>query len=192
VTLLGWGLFGPAPSWTYGVLNFLDLGADLGLHFLHFLLGVEQGGGQHPRRRLAGELRAREQLELAAARAVVQAARLALRIRDAVADLGRQAGDQCARRGLGIVAALDARLQAERVDLTLPARLAGSLPLGARWLLGLLVYGGLLEIAQGLTPNRQAEWADLLADALGLLLALGLAQGWQRWQQRRRAGTETD
>ena len=61
-----------------------------------------------------------------------------------------------------------------------------------RWLLGLLCYGALLEIAQGLTPNRQAEWADLLADALGLLLALLLSASWQRWQQGRRARAETD
>lgn len=76
--------------------------------------------------------------------------------------------------------------------LGLLARLAWPAQRLARWLLGLLVYGGLLEIAQGLTPNRQAEWADLLADALGLLVALALAQCWQRWQQRRRAGAEAD
>lgn len=76
--------------------------------------------------------------------------------------------------------------------LGLLARLAWPTQSLARWLFSLLVYGGLLEIAQGLTANRQAEWADLLADALGLLLALGLAQSWQRWQQARRARTETD
>lgn len=62
----------------------------------------------------------------------------------------------------------------------------------ARWAVGLLVYGGLLEIAQGLTPNRQAEWGDLLADAIGLLIGGALALGWQRWQQTRLARTEAD
>jgi len=38
-------------------------------------------------------------------------------------------------------------------------------------LAGLLAYGGLIEIAQSFTPARQAEWADLLADGLGLGLA---------------------
>ena len=76
--------------------------------------------------------------------------------------------------------------------LGLLARLAWPAQRLGRWALGLLLYGGLLEIAQGLSPNRQAEWADLLADALGLLLALLLAQGWQRWQQRRLARTEAD
>jgi VanZ family protein len=42
-------------------------------------------------------------------------------------------------------------------------------------LLGLLAYGGLIEILQSFTPDRMAEWADLLADSLGL--AAGLALG---------------
>lgn len=42
-------------------------------------------------------------------------------------------------------------------------------------LLCLLAYGGLIEVLQSLTPDRFAEWADLLADALGLLLGAGLA-----------------
>ena len=37
-------------------------------------------------------------------------------------------------------------------------------------LLALLAYGGLIEILQFLTPYRLAEWGDLLADALGLVL----------------------
>ena len=36
-------------------------------------------------------------------------------------------------------------------------------------LIGLLAYGGLIEILQSFTPHRQAEWTDLLADTLGLL-----------------------
>jgi len=39
------------------------------------------------------------------------------------------------------------------------------------WLvwLGLLAFGGLIEILQSLTPYRSAEGWDLLADAIGLL-----------------------
>jgi VanZ family protein len=33
---------------------------------------------------------------------------------------------------------------------------------------GLLAYGGLIEVLQSFTGYRTAEWADLLADALGL------------------------
>lgn len=29
-------------------------------------------------------------------------------------------------------------------------------------------FGGLIEIAQSFTPTRSAEWADLLADAIGM------------------------
>ena len=38
-------------------------------------------------------------------------------------------------------------------------------------LAGLLAYGGLIEVLQSFTPTREAEWADVLADALGLGLA---------------------
>ncbi|MDB5731142.1 MAG: hypothetical protein JWQ03_1037 [Variovorax sp.] len=37
-------------------------------------------------------------------------------------------------------------------------------------LVALLAYGGLIEILQSFTPDRSAEWADLLADGLGLLV----------------------
>ncbi len=37
-------------------------------------------------------------------------------------------------------------------------------------LLGLLAHGGGVEALQSFTPHRLAEWSDLLADALGLLL----------------------
>ena len=49
-------------------------------------------------------------------------------------------------------------------------------------LAGLLAYGGLIEGLQSLTPDRFAEWADLLADAAGLLLGWGLATAWSRWR----------
>ncbi len=39
------------------------------------------------------------------------------------------------------------------------------------WLVlaGLLCFGGAIEIAQSFTPTRNAEWGDLLADAVGML-----------------------
>lgn len=40
----------------------------------------------------------------------------------------------------------------------------------------LLAYGALIEGLQALTPHRWAEWADLLADALGVALGWLLAQ----------------
>ena len=33
---------------------------------------------------------------------------------------------------------------------------------------GLLCFGGAIEIAQSFTPTRNAEWGDLLADAVGM------------------------
>lgn len=41
---------------------------------------------------------------------------------------------------------------------------------------GLLAYGGLIEVLQSFTGYRMAEWADLLADALGLPLGWVLAR----------------
>jgi len=43
-------------------------------------------------------------------------------------------------------------------------------------LTGLLAYGGLIEILQSFTAYRTAEWADLLADALGLPLGWVVAR----------------
>lgn len=43
-------------------------------------------------------------------------------------------------------------------------------------LVGLLAYGGLIEVLQSFTSYRRAEWADLLADALGLLLGWMVAR----------------
>ncbi|MEP7312692.1 MAG: VanZ family protein [Pseudomonadota bacterium] len=51
----------------------------------------------------------------------------------------------------------------------------------ARWdyvylILALLALGGGIEIAQGLMGlGRQADWHDLLADACGILVGVGLA-----------------
>ncbi|MDI4634063.1 VanZ family protein [Pelomonas sp. V22] len=39
------------------------------------------------------------------------------------------------------------------------------------WLFaGLLAYGGAIELAQSQVPGRDGEWADLLADAIGLAI----------------------
>lgn len=43
----------------------------------------------------------------------------------------------------------------------------------------LLGFGGLIELLQILTPTRSAEWADLLADALGIAIGLMLATWWR-------------
>ncbi|MEO8296855.1 MAG: VanZ family protein [Burkholderiales bacterium] len=60
----------------------------------------------------------------------------------------------------------------------------------ARWraAAGLLAFGALIEVLQAVTPSRSSEWADVLADALGiaagsLLVAL---LGWLRMAARRR------
>ncbi|RYF70049.1 MAG: VanZ family protein [Comamonadaceae bacterium] len=42
-------------------------------------------------------------------------------------------------------------------------------------LLGLLAYGGLIEVLQSFTPDRLAEFGDLVADGAGLLVGEALA-----------------
>ncbi len=49
-------------------------------------------------------------------------------------------------------------------------------------LVGLLAYGGVIEGLQSLAPDRFAEWADLLANALGLLFGWGLSTCWSQWR----------
>ena len=48
--------------------------------------------------------------------------------------------------------------------------------------LGLLAFGVLIEAAQRLVTYRSSEWFDILADAIGILVGLGLAMaglgGW--------------
>jgi len=44
-------------------------------------------------------------------------------------------------------------------------------------LVALLAYGGLIELAQLFVPGRFGEWADLLADAVGLVIGTALAWG---------------
>ena len=47
-------------------------------------------------------------------------------------------------------------------------------------LLALLAYGALIEILQSLTPTRSAEWLDLFADSLGIVVGWGVVRlrGW--------------
>lgn len=49
---------------------------------------------------------------------------------------------------------------------------------------GLLLLGAAIEVAQSFTATRSAEWADLLADSIGIAIgAFGAA-----WAQRRSSG----
>ena len=41
--------------------------------------------------------------------------------------------------------------------------------------LGLLAYGGLIEVLQLFVPGRSSEWGDLLADGIGIVFGMGLA-----------------
>lgn len=50
-------------------------------------------------------------------------------------------------------------------------------------LVGLLAYGGLIEVLQSFTPDRYAEWGDVVADGMGLLL--GTLVGWLLFDWRR-------
>jgi VanZ family protein len=47
-------------------------------------------------------------------------------------------------------------------------------------LLGLLVFGGAIELLQLQVPNRRGEWSDLGADAIGIGLGALLALFWLR------------
>jgi VanZ family protein len=48
----------------------------------------------------------------------------------------------------------------------------------------LLSYGALIEVLQAMTPDRYAEWADLGADAIGIVAGV-LLIGW--WRRRSRS-----
>ena len=49
-----------------------------------------------------------------------------------------------------------------------------------------LSYGALIEVLQSFTPNRSAEWLDLLADAAGILLGLAITGLMGRLARQRR------
>lgn len=53
-------------------------------------------------------------------------------------------------------------------------------------LAGLVAYGGAVELLQGMTGSRQPEWADLLADVLGLVAAAAVFAGMAALARRRR------
>ncbi len=68
--------------------------------------------------------------------------------------------------------------------LALLASMAWRETRASRWIglaLWLLAWGMLIEAAQALTPTRQAEWGDVLADGvgigLGLILSLAFGAG---------------
>jgi VanZ family protein len=48
----------------------------------------------------------------------------------------------------------------------------------------LLAYGALIEVLQSYTPTRSGEWADLLADGLGIALGMLLVAIWLRLANR--------
>lgn len=48
-----------------------------------------------------------------------------------------------------------------------------SYPQSKLWIvLGLILYGAIIEVAQSLTASRAAEWADFIADSFGVLCSL--------------------
>ena len=57
-------------------------------------------------------------------------------------------------------------------------------------LLGLLAYGGAIELLQALTPYRTADFRDLLADGVGLLLGWQLARVFAHVRQARAKGAD--
>lgn len=46
---------------------------------------------------------------------------------------------------------------------------------------GMLAYGGMIEIVQLYIPGRTGEWADLLADSLGIGIGAAMAMLMLRW-----------
>ena len=56
-----------------------------------------------------------------------------------------------------------------------------------RWttLIALLAYGGLIDVLQSFTPDRFAEFRDVVADGVGLLLGKSIALLLMRWLRTR-------
>ena len=52
-----------------------------------------------------------------------------------------------------------------------------------RGVLLLLLYGAFIEFSQYFTPNRCAEWLDIVADGIGILLGLVLYAGYKKLEQ---------
>jgi len=53
---------------------------------------------------------------------------------------------------------------------------------------GMLAYGAGMELAQWAVGWRFAEWADLAADAVGVLVAWMVVSGWWRLQSHKLQG----
>ena len=52
---------------------------------------------------------------------------------------------------------------------------------GARVVLGLVLYGVGIELAQRAVGWRYGEWQDVVADSVGVMLAVALRRGLRRW-----------
>jgi VanZ family protein len=67
-----------------------------------------------------------------------------------------------------------------------------------RLVVGLIAFGVLIELGQGMIPYRSAEWMDLAADvcgiAVGLIAAIAGLGGWslrfEQWLERERVGVD--
>ena len=65
---------------------------------------------------------------------------------------------------------------------------------------GLIAFGALIEVCQRLVSYRTAEWLDIVADTLGVVVGLLIATaglgGWslrfERWYAQRQAASELD
>jgi VanZ family protein len=62
--------------------------------------------------------------------------------------------------GFAVLAILGCRAYATRIATTLS---------------GLLLYGGLIEVLQSFTPDRYAEWEDVIADGIGIVAGYGIS-----------------
>lgn len=64
------------------------------------------------------------------------------------------------------------------------ARRRTGLRSAATLLCALLLWGGAMELLQSMLPPRQGDWADLMADALGLLAGALVYRATRRWFRR--------
>lgn len=48
----------------------------------------------------------------------------------------------------------------------------------------LFLLGIMLEVAQSFVPLRSFEWADMIANGLGVLVGYCLIMGWNKYRQR--------
>jgi peptidoglycan/LPS O-acetylase OafA/YrhL len=65
----------------------------------------------------------------------------------------------------------------------------GRFPSMPRLALGLIALGAAIELAQGLTFTRTAEWADLLADTVGVMVGMAVV-AWARRRSGRLPGKD--